>query len=296
LKWFWIRVVPQILKLNFFGTDSILGNIKDECVNSLYLGKKLFILKPQNMKAKFYALFVLISLFFTGCQITENIYLQEDGSGKISFDVDASAILEMMGDKMAQDGKPQVMDSTFTFKQVFEQKKDSISKLPKEEQARLKKMENMSVNMKMNAKEKVFMISMFTDFKKAEELQDMMQVMKSVKDLKKDKNESANPLSGITNGSDNSVLRYAFDGKTFKRSLKIIDTKLQEQKKDTTDASKMLSASSNYILKYHFPRKVKSVSIPNALFSEDRKTVTIQYSFMDYLDKPEKMSFEVVLE
>jgi hypothetical protein len=55
-------------------------------------------------------------------------------------------------------------------------------------------------------------------------------------------------------------------------------------------------ASSTYKLNYHFPKPVKSVSNESALFSADRKMVTVSYSFMDYLLDPEALNLEVVLE
>lgn len=239
---------------------------------------------------------ILMLAFLNSCQITENIYLQEDGSGKISFDVDASGLMEIAGDKMLESGKGKDIDSTFTFKQIFEEKKDSIAKLSLTEQQRLRKMENMSVNMKMNAKNKEFKIAVFTNFKKADELQDMMQGIKSVKDLEKaPASDASNPISGMMSGANNTDLKYSYDGTTFKRTLKIIDQKVQEQMKDTTGMMNMMFASSMYTIRYHFPRKVKSVSNPNAMFSDDRKTVTIPYSLVEYLERPDKMSFEVVL-
>lgn len=248
------------------------------------------------MKMRLFMMVVWFSMFLTSCQITENIYLQEDGSGKIAFDVDASGMMEIAGSALAESGKATEMDSTFTFRQLFEERKDSIAKLPQAEQQRLKRMENMSVNMKMSAKSKEFKISLLTDFKKADELQDMMQGMKSIKDLERAPAETQNPLSGFMDGASNTDLKYSFDGKTFKRTLKIIDEKKQLQAKDTTGMVAMMFGSSGYTIKYHFPRKVKSVTNPNALYSEDRKTITIQYPLSEYLEQPEKMSFDVVLD
>jgi len=245
---------------------------------------------------RLFVLAILLPIFFTSCQITENIYLKEDGSGKIAFDIDASGLMEIAGDKLAETGKAKEMDSTFTFKELLLKKKDSIAKLPAAEQQRLKQMENISVNMIMSSKNKEFKISMFTDFKKADELQDMLQSVKSIKDLEKAPSDPGNPMGGLMNGADNSDLKYSFDGTTFKRTLKIIDQKKQEQAKDTTGMVGMMFASSQYTVKYHFPRKVKSVSNPNALFSDDRKTVTIPFSLVQYLEQPDKTSFEVVLD
>ncbi|MFT3793847.1 hypothetical protein [Flavobacterium sp.] len=245
------------------------------------------------MKIQYALSIVFISLFFTSCQITENIYLKEDGSGKISYDIDASELMSMMGDKLG-DAQKENIDSTITFKQLFEERKDSIAKLPLAEQERLKKLEPIAMNVKMNSIEKTFKMAVFTDFKKASELQDMMEAMQTMQSLSK-KSQPDNPF-GKMMSTENTELKYAYDGKVFKRNVRIIDPKLQEQSKDSTGMMKMMFAASKYTIKYHFPRKVKSVSNPNALYSDDRKTVTIPFSLTEYLEQPDKTSFEVVLD
>jgi hypothetical protein len=243
------------------------------------------------MKIRF-LLLALVGVFLTSCQITENVYINDDGSGKLSFDIDASGVMAMAGDKM---GSEKDIDSTFTFKQVFEEKKDSISKLPADEQARLKKMENISVNMKMNGAEKQFLISMFTNFKNANEMMDMMQAMNAMKPKQQNAMPSDSPLGTLGNPAA-TELKFSYDGTSFIRSVIIKDKAAVAAAKDTTGMTQMMFAGSNYTLKYHFPRKVKSVSNKTAMFSEDRKTVTVQYPFTEYLENPDKLNLEVVLE
>lgn len=239
----------------------------------------------------------MLAVFFTGCQITENIYLQEDGSGKIVYDIDASGLMALAGDKLGESGRDNI-DSTMTFKQLFEEKKDSIAQMSAEQQAQLKKFEDVSMRMQINAAQKQFNLSMLKDFKKTSELQDMMDAMKVLQSLDKKTAmaDADNPLASMMDSGGNTELSYAYDGKVFKRTLKVIDPKLQEMAKDTTGMLQMMFGGSNYTIKYHFPRRVKSVSNPDALYSEDRKTVTIPYSLVDYLEQPDKMSFEVVLD
>lgn len=248
------------------------------------------ILKTEKMKTRF-LLLAFAALFLTSCQITENVYINDDGSGKLSFDIDASGVMSMAGDKMGEKD----MDSTMTFKQIFEEKKDSISKLPAGEQARLKKLENVSVNMKMKAAEKQFVISMFTDFKNANEMMDMMQALNAVKPKQQNAMPSDSPLASLGN-PDATELNFSYDGNSFRRNVVIKDKSALAAAKDTTGMTAMMFAGSNYTLKYHFPRKVKSVSNKTAMFSDDRKTVTIQYPFTEYLENPDKLNLEVVLE
>jgi len=234
-------------------------------------------------------LLAVAAILSTSCQVTENIYVNDDGSGKLSFDIDASGVMSMAGDKMGEKD----IDSTMTFKQMFAEKKDSISKLPADEQARLKRLEKVSLNMKMKAAEKQFMISMFTDFKNANEMVDMMQALNSMKPRQTETAGSALASIGNTNLTD---LKFSYDGRSFKRTVILKDKAALAKLKDTTGMSQMMFAGSNYTLKYHFPRKVKSVSNPDAMFSDDRKTVTVQYPFTEYFENPERLNLEVVLE
>ncbi|KAF2331941.1 hypothetical protein [Flavobacterium daemonense] len=248
-------------------------------------------------------LYKLLSFSFliatlTSCTFTENITINDNGSGKFSVDMDGSALMEMAGDQignqMGADAKKDI-DSTFTFKQLFEEKKDSIAKLSPETQKELKKLENFVVTTKMSAEKKQFLMTFATDFKNVNELQDVLQTASALQKLE----GASAPVSPLGNGfgNNNSKLSYTYDGKKFTRKATIDQQKLAEIKKDSAaDMSKMMFASSNYIIKYHFPKKIKKVSNPNALFSEDRKSVTIQYSFTDYMENPDKLNFDVEFE
>lgn len=239
--------------------------------------------------------FLLATLM--SCTFTENIYVNDNGTGKFSVDVDGSALMQMAGDQlgsqMGADAKKSI-DSTFTFKQIIAEKQDSISKLSPEAQKEIKKLENFVFNMKMNAEQKQFLLNGATDFKNVNELQDILQSVSSLQKLEGGASPST-PFAGL--GDNKSKLSYTYDGKKFTRKAIIDKQKLTEKAKDTAaDMSKMIFASSNYILKYHFPKKIKKISNPDALFSEDRKTITIQYPFTDYMENPDKLNFEVEFE
>ena len=143
----------------------------------------------------------------------------------------------------------------------------------------------------MNTEQKQFLLNGATDFKNVNELQDILQSVSSLQKLQGGASPST-PFAGLADNK--SKLSYTYDGKKFTRKAIIDKQKLTEKAKDTAaDMSKMIFASSNYILKYHFPKKIKKVSNPGALFSEDRKTITIQYPFTDYMENPDKLNFEV---
>jgi hypothetical protein len=247
-------------------------------------------------------LYKLLSFSFllstlTSCTFTENITINDNGTGKFSVDMDGSSLMAMAGDQMSQqmgaEAKKEI-DSSFTFKQLFEAKKDSIAKLSPEIQKELKKLENFVVNTKMSSEKKEFLMTLSTDFKNVNEMQDILQTLSTLQKLE---GGAATSPFGSNFGNNNSKLSYTYDGKKFSRKA-VIDTKkgAEKAKDSAPDMSKMIFASSNYILKYHFPKKIKKVSNPNALFSEDRKTITIQYPFTDYMENPDKLNFDVEFE
>jgi uncharacterized protein YfiM (DUF2279 family) len=250
----------------------------------------------------FMKLYKLLSFSFllatlTSCTFTENIHVNDNGTGKFSVDIDGSALMAMAGDQIGQQMGAEAkksIDTTFTFKKLFEEKKDSIAKLSPETQKELKKLENYVVNTKMNAEQKEFLMKISTDFKNANELQDVLQALSAFQKLESAANATA-PFGGGF-GNNNSKLSFSYDGKKFSRKA-VVDKKNTEKKQESeADMSKMIFAYSNYILQYHFPKRIKKASNPNAVFSDDRKTITIQYPFTDYMENPDKLNFDVEFE
>ena len=252
------------------------------------------------MKRFFQKIMLLISmLLLVSCNFTENIDIQENGSGKYSVEVDASGLLAMGGDKMSEkmglNGDKKVLDSVISFRTIFEQKKDSIAKLSPEKQAALKGLENTVMHLRMDPEKKEFLIAMNSTFVKVTELQDLMEGFTVLQDLKKtNTTETTKSPFGGAFGNNNTKLRFSYNGKTFSRTVELLKEKTEAV--DSLGMSKMLFASSSYTLKYHFPKPIKSVSNPEALFSDDRKTVTVRYPFAEYMENPEKLNLNVVFE
>lgn len=258
-------------------------------------GTFVYLLKINYMKSV-KLLFVLFLLSLTSCKITEDIYINENGSGKFALDMDASALMAMIpADSLGSDKPNKDIDSTFTFKELLATKKDSIARLSKEEQTKLKRLENFAMKIKMKSAEKQFAFSMTNDFKSVAELQDAMGALNELQNLNKQKQDAAMVPSGAF-GSNNSDLKYTYTDKKFTRKATVKKELKRVENDSAADAYKMIYEASTYAIKYHFPKKVKKVSNSSALFSEDRKTVTIEYLFSDYMNDPEKLNFEVEFE
>src|SRR5690606_1747198 len=228
---------------------------------------------------KFYTCFCVLALaFLTSCQFSENIYISEDGSGKMEFSFDGTELMKMAGDGLGE-ANEKAMDSTFSFKELFEEKQDSIAKLPAEERAILEELKNFTMRMVMNPETSEMKMDMITEFKSVSELQDVFSKMNKLQALNKDQQGANSPASSM-NQSAFTDLNYEYNGTVFKRNVTITDKALHQKMVDSLGDLTEMYASSTYKLNYHFPQPVKSVSNESALFSADRKMVTVSYSFL----------------
>lgn len=239
--------------------------------------------------------FLLTTL--ASCTFTENINITDNGTGKFSLDMDGSALMAMAGQQLGNEmnDSKQTIDTTFSFKEMFKNKKDSIAKLSPEGQKELKKLENFLVDMKFSTEKSQFLLNLNTDFKNVNELQDMVKSFAAIQNFEKNNSpENKLPIDG--NFDNNSTVSFNYDGKKFNRKVILNPKGANKPVEDSLGMNKMIFASSTYVLKYNFPKKVKKVSNPNASVSEDRKTVTIEYPFTEYMENPTKMGLEVEFE
>ncbi|MFS4468479.1 hypothetical protein [Maribacter sp. 2210JD10-5] len=243
------------------------------------------------IKAKFWSFLILIGLIVS-CNFTEEIFLEEDGSGKISINFDGSQLMDMAGEEMMKSSE-KAIDSTVSFKQFLEDKKDSIATLSPEEQAKLKKLEPFTLHMVMNPEEKVMKFDMYNDFKNINEIGDAFNSFQSISSL--------NPQGGNTpkimgDNEQASEVDYNFQNNTFTRKAIITDMELHKQMTDSLQSAEMFLAGSTYTLKYHFPKRVKSASVHGAMFSADGKTLIYEVGFLELMKNPEVLNLEVELE
>ncbi len=244
-------------------------------------------------------LFIASTFLFTSCNFTEEIYFNDDGSGKMSFKFDGSQMMTMMGDKLMENGegkKRESVDSLIVFKDIFEEKKDSISKLSAKEQADLKKLEDFSMHMLMNAETKKMEFTLMTDFKDISKVGDVMKSFQDASNMQQGKSKSGStPPNPLSSSSEASEVSYGFKNNKFTRQAVVKDRELLEQSMDSLEQMKTFLAGSSYTLKYHFPKRVKSVSDSTALLSQDGKTMTVQFDFLQMMKDPESLNIEVEL-
>lgn len=245
------------------------------------------------MKRMQFFVVALVTALAMSCNFTEEITINEDGSGKLSINFDGSELMEMAGDEMMKDNEKAV-DSLISFKEILEEKKDSIAQLSPEEQAKLKKLERFNMRMLMDPEAKQMKFDLFSEFKNVNEVNDAFNAFQSASTLGPNANQGNQPKVG---GQDNATeVNYSFSNNKFSRTAKIVDQELFQQSIDSLQGAEMFLSGSTYTLKYHFPKRVKSASAEGATFSADGKTMIYAVKFLDLMKDPSLLDLEVELE
>lgn len=237
-------------------------------------------------------------LSLCSCEFSENIYINDDGSGKMEFSFDGSALMELSDEKTAADSEEKV-DSTISFKELLEEKKDSISKLSKEEQENLKALERFNLRMLVDPEINQMLFNINTEFKSVDELTNMMEAMNRISKFSdEDPIEGADkntPMDALANG-EFTELNFTYSNNVFKRTTIITDQEGYTNALNNMGDMESMFSASNYTLNYHFPKKIKRISNANAVISEDQKSFSLTFEFMDYIKNPKAMNLEVILE
>lgn len=239
----------------------------------------------------------LLVLAFTmlSCQFTETMTIDEKGHGRMSLSIDLSDMMSMMGD-MGADSTLVKTDTIVSFKSILEEKKDSIAQLPKEEQKRLKAMEDYKIHLTMDPDKKMTVVEIFTDFKNVSEANDLMEGLNHSGSLISSMANGGSADSNTTGDNETVGVNYSFKKGVFKRNAYIIDEKAHQQQLDSLKETESFMGGISYKLKYTFPSRVINASAEDAKLSLDGKTIELERSFLEYLKNPDILDLEVELE
>ncbi len=243
------------------------------------------------LKKAFFGIF--LAIFLTSCQFTETLVLNEDGSGKMSLEMDMNEMMAFgagMGDSIATK-----IDTIISMKQFLIEKKDSISQLPEKQQEKLKKLENFNIHTVMNTESGEMLFNVFTDFKKVDEANELFNGFSETSklmprmgnDMKIEKDESSDDIIGVS---------YSFKKGKFKRDAYIKDKEKHLQQVDSLKGSEAFMGSMMYTLKYTFPKRIVKSSIEDARYSLDGRTIEVERSFIEYFKNPDVLDLQVEIE
>lgn len=234
----------------------------------------------------------IVFLFFTSCQVTETIHLNVDGSGTIETEElrHENSYMQLAGEHYS---KEEIFrDTTYIFKDFISKHSQNFSKYTVPEQTLFRQYANVKVHIKKSSYEKEFRTSMALDFNKIEDVPDLYKTENYASDI-------ANNYA-LTAEEHNYIVSYTFEGGVFKRIVKITNAERLKKKIDEIAGYKEKLAKFKLVqtltLKYHFPRKIKSVSNPNTKLSEDKKSLSLEFLLSDCIQNPESTNLGVVLE
>lgn len=237
------------------------------------------------------------ALFLTSCTFNETLVFNEDGSGIMTIQMDASDIMSMMATMGTEEEKKEMeekIDTTFYFKDFIAEKKDSIMKLPVEQQNKLKKLEPYGVHIKMDATTEKLLYEVFVNFNDISQADNMFDVFNQISNTGVNANSSSDAKG--TPKQESIKVKYSKENNTFKRDAYITDVQLHQAELDSLKPIEAMMEGALYKLKYTFPKTIKTVSQVDAKISQDRKTLYYEAEYLEYLKNPDVLDIEVIFD
>lgn len=238
------------------------------------------------------SIFLLLILLAVSCQVTETIQINPDGSGTIEVSDlrDENSYMQLAKEEYSKEDI--YKDTTYVFADYIKKHNETFLRTAVADQNVFLSYSEVKVHKKKSSYEKEFRSSYTQNFKKASAIVDLYKTEEYIDDIQNNYALSAEEHYYKVN--------YNFEGNRFNRTVRIIDS--IELKKQFEKIEKLkihykgYKILQSYVLNYHFPRNVKTVSNPLAKISEDRKSLSIQFLLTDCLQNPVSTNLEVILE
>lgn len=235
-------------------------------------------------------------VLFASCTLTEQVFLNEDGTGTYRLGYDGSGMMAMMDDMGTSDSTQseaeQDVDSVLVFRDLIEQYKDSIAQLDPEEQKKLEALRPYKMHIVMSEAEKKMLFTLEREFGDLGELSGSFKDFQTAMSMN-DTTQADSPFGSLGQYSE---VEFGLKKNRFTRTATLPDSTQLQLSESELQSMDMMFDATTYKIEYHFPRKVKSTTLEGALFSADGKTMTYELSMKDIMKNPEALNFEVELE
>lgn len=235
---------------------------------------------------------LLTVILFSSCSIYEDVYFHENGSIKYQLSFDGSKLLEIPG--MQRDLPT---DSTLSIIDMIEQDSIGIAEIDKTD---LENLSPLFISFKSDTVNKKLNILLTGDFKDAESLN---KAFSSLNKTNKLKENSSSEISGIPFGKNTfeSLKLYSlfsWNKTTMSRTIDSAadETSVQEPVDEIGSAIDQLLNEGKIVVRYHFPKKTVKISDPEALITQDGRTVVVEYPIEHFTKSSKKMNISVSVE
>lgn len=237
---------------------------------------------------------LLLGLFLlTSCEITEKVYIDQQGNVSYSSNMDLTQMMQMVPkDELKENDYP--IDSIFTVDGIAKSNTDFSKGFEGDEEREI--MKNFKIHVKLD--DDVSFMNMILDKKNLNEFNSFMSNLSSnieTINAKRMKQNEALPDSAQIDLVDIPIFsmpKLSYNKKSFKRTgpiKSITETSKSEQMEGMEGFVNMIK----FKLEYHFDRPIKSVSDKSARLSPDAKTVYIEKPMSEAADNPKAFDFEV---
>ncbi|WP_158851286.1 hypothetical protein [Algibacter sp. L1A34] len=249
---------------------------------------------------KIKATLLIISLFIlTSCEIVQETKFESDGSGKYSLGFDLSEMMKMGQD--TKEGTNEQLDTLIVFSEFLEIKKDSISKLSKEKQDKIKQLENFSLYIKTDSISNKFEMKINYDFDNLSELKLFGEKLKEqdIKELELLSSKTKDMKNGEDNGIPdfNKSYNTVFNKELFSTKISPEGLVEAEKNKDTTmTKDNPMADMIRFKTKYFFPYKIKKVNNKNVRVLPDFKGIEITGNLFEINNDPKYFDVDIEFE
>ena len=239
---------------------------------------------------KYFLLLVTLPLLIS-CEVTETVHINDDYSGTVVFDShrNENSYLQIAGENYTKETAEQ--DTTYVFKDYIAKYNTNFVKYTETEKALFNRFKEVTVHLKKSAFEKEFRTTISQEFQKVEDVADLSKTENYVSDIVHN--------YALTAEEHYYTIQYTLQNKQFNRIVTITnDTILKKEKEKLSSYNKIydLKLMQSYILEYHFPTKIKSVSNSSAVISDDKKSLKLQFAILDFLKDPLSTNLTVTSE
>ncbi|MGL2995062.1 hypothetical protein [Flavobacterium sp. TSSA_36] len=234
----------------------------------------------------------LFGMLFLGCQVTETLHFNADGSGTIVVEMlrVEQSYQQLAGEEY---NKNEVFeDTTYVFDDYISKHSETFSKLTAQDKAVFNAYNGVKVHIKKNSFEKEFRTTFTQNFLQTNQIADLYKTQEYVSDI----------VHNYALSAEEHYYKVAFQlsSNEFKRMVTINDVQqLKKQQATINNYKKQFGDKrihQRLTLSYHFAKKIKSVSIPDAKVSADKKSVEISFGLLESLFDPSSTSVVIVFE
>lgn len=237
-------------------------------------------------------LFLVLIFLTISCQVTETIHLNSDGSGIIEVDYlrDENSYMQIAGENYSKEDV--YKDTTYVFSDYIKKHHETFSRTAVADQNVFLRYSDVKVHRKASSYDKEFRTTHTQNFQKVSDIVDLFKTDHYLDDI----------INNYALSAEEHYYKVNYDyvGNRFNRTVTTIDTVVKKKEFERIEEikSKYKGAKlvQNYVLNYHFPRKIQSVSNQLAKISADRKSLSVQFLLTDCLQNPVSTNLEVVLE